>query len=62
LERPLQPAAAGRVYAAYIWVNIVVALLWLWIIDGIELTAWYLAGAAVSLLGMGIETAFSVSA
>jgi small multidrug resistance family-3 protein len=42
------------VYAAYSGVNIVVALLWLWIIDGTELTAWYLAGAAVSLLGMGI--------
>ena len=50
----LHPAAAGRVYAAYGGVYIVVALVWLWKIDGIALTAWDLTGAAVALVGMGI--------
>jgi len=50
----LHPAAAGRVYAAYGGVYIAVALLWLWRVDGLPLTRWDLAGAAVSLLGMGI--------
>jgi small multidrug resistance family-3 protein len=50
----LHPTAAGRVYAAYGGVYIAVALLWLWKIDGVRLTSWDVAGAAVSLLGMGI--------
>jgi small multidrug resistance family-3 protein len=31
----LHPAAAGRVYAAYGGVYVVVALLWLWLVDGV---------------------------
>jgi small multidrug resistance family-3 protein len=50
----LHPAAAGRVYAAYGGVYIAVALVWLWRVDGIALTAWDLTGAAVSLVGMSI--------
>jgi small multidrug resistance family-3 protein len=50
----LHPAAAGRVYAAYGGVYIAVALLWLWKVDGVRLTSWDIAGASVSLLGMGI--------
>jgi small multidrug resistance family-3 protein len=50
----LHPAAAGRVYAAYGGVYIAVALLWLWIVDGVALTAWDLTGAAVALAGMSI--------
>jgi small multidrug resistance family-3 protein len=50
----LHPAAAGRVYAAYGGVYIAVALIWLWKVDHIALTAWDLTGAAVSLLGMSI--------
>lgn len=50
----LHPAAAGRVYAAYGGVYVAMALLWLWKIDGVQLTAWDFAGAAVALVGMGI--------
>jgi small multidrug resistance family-3 protein len=50
----LHPTAAGRVYAAYGGVYIAVALIWLWKVDGVALTAWDLTGAAVALLGMSI--------
>jgi small multidrug resistance family-3 protein len=50
----LQPAAAGRVYAAYGGVYVAVAMVWLWKVDGIALTVWDLGGTAVALLGMGI--------
>lgn len=50
----LHPAASGRVYAAYGGVYVAVALLWLWRVDGVTLTAWDLGGAPVSLLGMAI--------
>ncbi len=50
----LHPAAAGRVYAAYGGVYVMVALLWLWKIDGVRLTAWDISGAAVALAGMSI--------
>jgi small multidrug resistance family-3 protein len=50
----LHPAAAGRIYAAYGGVYIAVALVWLWKVDGVPLTAWDLTGATVALIGMGI--------
>jgi small multidrug resistance family-3 protein len=50
----LHPAAAGRVYAAYGGVYIVVALAWLWRVDGVALTRSDVAGAAVALVGMTI--------
>jgi small multidrug resistance family-3 protein len=50
----LHPAAAGRVYAAYGGVYIAVALVWLWKVDGVALTAWDLTGAGVALVGMSI--------
>ena len=50
----LHPTAAGRVYAAYGGVYIFTAVLWLWAIDGIEPTAWDIAGTLVALLGMAI--------
>lgn len=50
----LHPAAAGRVYAAYGGVYIVVALIWLWSVEGIKPTQWDLLGASVALLGMAI--------
>lgn len=40
----LHPMAAGRTYAAYGGMYIVVALLWLRLVDGIALTRWDLAG------------------
>ena len=42
----LHPSAAGRVYAAYGGVYISVALIWLWLVDGMRPTAWDLAGVA----------------
>ena len=50
----LHPSAAGRVYAAYGGVYIGMALLWLWLVDGIQPSMSDWVGAAVSLLGMGI--------
>ncbi len=50
----LHPTAAGRVYAAYGGVYIVVALLWLWLVDGIKPTSWDLLGGIVALTGMAI--------
>ncbi|MDA8457296.1 YnfA family protein [Acidovorax sp. GBBC 3334] len=50
----LHPAAAGRVYAAYGGVYVVVALGWLWAVDGVRPGAWDIAGGAVTLAGMGI--------
>ena len=50
----LHPSAAGRTYAAYGGMYIAVALVWLYLVDGIELTRWDLAGAALSLVGMAV--------
>ncbi len=50
----LHPTAAGRTYAAYGGVYVGVAILWLWLADGIRPTAWDLLGTAVAMLGMAI--------
>lgn len=50
----LHPAASGRVYAAYGGVYIGVAIVWLWLVEGIRPTGWDLLGAAVAMLGMAI--------
>lgn len=50
----LHPAAAGRVYAAYGGVYIGVAIIWLWVVDGIRPTQWDIVGAIVALAGMAI--------
>lgn len=50
----LHPQAAGRTYAAYGGVYVVVALLWLWRVDGVTPTRWDLAGGAICLLGMAL--------
>lgn len=50
----LHPTAAGRVYAAYGGVYIVVAIAWLWVVDGIRPTAWDVIGSCIALLGMAI--------
>ena len=50
----LHPAAAGRVYAAYGGMYIVVALIWLRLVDGVELTRWDWTGAALALAGMAV--------
>ncbi len=50
----LHPVAAGRVYAAYGGVYIFVAILWLWLVDGIKPTYWDVLGVSVAMLGMAI--------
>ncbi|WP_027820615.1 YnfA family protein [Paraburkholderia bannensis] len=50
----LHPSAAGRVYAAYGGVYIAVALLWLWMVEGLRPTNWDWAGVALSLAGMAV--------
>ena len=50
----LHPTAAGRTYAAYGGMYIAVALLWLRFVDGIALTRWDIAGAALALGGMAV--------
>jgi small multidrug resistance family-3 protein len=50
----LHPAAAGRIYAAYGGVYIFVAILWLWLVEGIRPTAWDMVGSLVALSGMAI--------
>lgn len=50
----LHPAAAGRVYAAYGGVYVAVALVWLWLVDGIRPSVWDAVGVAVTLAGMAI--------
>lgn len=50
----LHPTAAGRVYAAYGGVYICVAILWLWLVNGVKPSAWDIAGSLVALTGMAI--------
>ncbi len=50
----LHPTASGRTYAAYGGIYVVVALLWLWRVDGLLPTRWDLAGGALCLLGMAL--------
>jgi small multidrug resistance family-3 protein len=50
----LHGAAAGRVYAGYGGVYIGVALMWLWVVDQVQPTAWDLVGVATALVGMGL--------
>lgn len=48
----LHPTAAGRVYAAYGGVYVFIAIIWLWLVDGVRPTSWDLIGSAVVFLGM----------
>ena len=50
-------SASGRVYAAYGGVYVCTALLWLRVVDGVKLTHYDWAGAAVALCGMLIIVA-----
>jgi small multidrug resistance family-3 protein len=50
----LHPSAAGRTDAAYGGMYIAVALLWLRFVDGVVLTRWDAAGAALALAGMAV--------
>ncbi|MBK6940890.1 MAG: YnfA family protein [Planctomycetes bacterium] len=50
----LHPSAAGRTYAAYGGVYVTVAVLWLWLVDGVRPDRFDLIGTAVMLVGMAI--------
>lgn len=50
----LHPSVAGRTYAAYGGMYITVALMWLWMVDGITPTRWDLIGAGLTLAGMAV--------
>ncbi|MEO0442894.1 MAG: YnfA family protein [Pseudomonadota bacterium] len=50
----LHPTAAGRVYAAYGGVYVTVAILWLWLVDGISPSLRDIIGSLIMLLGMVI--------
>ena len=50
----LHPTAAGRVYAAYGGVYVSVAIVWLWLVDGIRPSVSDWVGVAVVLTGMVI--------
>ena len=50
----LHPTAAGRGYAAYGGVYVVVAILWLWIVDGITPGTWDVVGSLVAITGTAI--------
>lgn len=50
----LHPEAAGRVYAAYGGVYVVMAICWLWAVNGIQPTLWDIIGSVIALLGMAI--------
>jgi len=50
----LHPTASGRVYAAYGGVYIGMALLWLWLVDGVRPSQWDALGVALCLTGMSV--------
>ena len=50
----LHPHAAGRVYAAYGGVYVAIAILWLWLVDGIAPDRWDLLGAGIALVGVAV--------
>jgi len=50
----LHPTAAGRTYAAYGGVYIAVAIVWLWLVDGIRPSYWDLIGSFIAISGMAI--------
>ncbi|WP_437617159.1 YnfA family protein [Sorangium sp. So ce834] len=50
----LHPTGAGRTYAAYGGIYVLVSLLWLWVIEGQRPTRWDILGGAVTIAGMAI--------
>lgn len=50
----LHPTASGRTYAAYGGVYVAVALVWLWLVDGVRPTRWDVAGVSLCLAGMAV--------
>ena len=50
----LHPAASGRVYAAYGGAYVIVALMWLRLVDGVKLSITDVAGAGITFIGMAV--------
>ena len=50
----LHPTASGRIYAAYGGVYVMVAIFWLWGVDGVRPTTWDIVGSLVAVTGMAI--------
>jgi small multidrug resistance family-3 protein len=50
----LHPSEAGRTYAAYGGVYVTVAMVWLWLVDGIAPDRWDYLGAALAVVGMAV--------
>lgn len=50
----LHPAASGRIYAAYGGVYVMMALGWLWAVDGVRPDRYDLLGAALILAGVAV--------
>ena len=50
----LHPTASGRIYAAYGGVYITVALIWLWVVDGIRPATPDFVGVLLCLIGMSV--------
>jgi small multidrug resistance family-3 protein len=50
----LHPYSAGRVYAAYGGVYVLMALIWLRLVDGVVPDKWDVIGGIVSMVGMAI--------
>ena len=48
----LHPTEAGRVYAAYGGVYVTTAIMWLWLIEGVQPNRWDIAGIIIVLIGM----------
>lgn len=46
--------AAGRAYAGYGGIYIAVAVMWLWLAEGVRPDRWDLAGAALCVLGTAV--------
>lgn len=46
------PVPSGRVYAAYGGMYVVVAIGWLWIVDGVTPSRWDVLGIAMVMAGM----------
>ncbi|MGR6033926.1 MAG: YnfA family protein [Candidatus Nitrosoglobus sp.] len=50
----LHPYSTGRVYAAYGGVYVLMALIWLRLVDGVVPDKWDVIGGIVSMVGMAI--------
>lgn len=50
----LHPDASGRVYAAYGGIYIAVAIVWLWLVDGVRPTIWDMTGVTIAVAGMAV--------